>query len=90
MDLERPIKDTKGKIVGYEPCGRAEASAKGTYPLCRPLRRVNKTTPATVEEIKKGKDRVGRPIKPLQQVEAEKQKVKQKGHIVFRAEASRK
>lgn len=79
VDLERPVKDKKGKVIGYEQCGRPEASTKGTYPLCRPSKHVHKTTPATVSEVLKGKD-----MKPLSQVESEKQKVKQKGHIQFR------
>lgn len=81
VDLERPQKDKKGKIVGYEACGRPEASAKGTYPLCRPSKRVNKTTPATVTEVLK--PRASSDIKPLRTVEKEKQKVKHTGYITF-------
>lgn len=79
VDLERPKTDAKGKVIGYEECGRAKASTKGTYPLCRPSKRVNKQTPATVEEVQKGKE-----MKPLKQVEKEKQTVKHKGRVIFR------
>jgi hypothetical protein len=35
------------KTGKYPPCGRGDTS-KGKYPKCRPLRKVNKDTPATV------------------------------------------
>lgn len=81
VDLERPQKDKKGRVVGYEACGRPNASAKGTYPLCRPSKRVNKTTPMTVAEVLKPSPH--NDIKPLRAVEREKQKVKHRGHISF-------
>jgi hypothetical protein len=71
VDLNRPI---KGDAVGYEPCGRPQASTKGTYPLCRPFYRVNKDTPLTVGEIQKAKS-----AKQLRRIDAEKQKGK---HLV--------
>lgn len=55
VDLRRPVKDARGRVVGYEKCGRPEASASGTYPLCRPSHRVAKDTPKTVAEIDKKK-----------------------------------
>lgn len=74
VDITRPIKDKQGKTVGYEDCGRKEATTKGTYPLCRPLKRITKDTPRTVSEI---------PKKDIRAAEKEKQKIKQKGHIRF-------
>jgi hypothetical protein len=74
VDLGRPKKDSKGNVVGYEECGRDHASVRGTYPLCRPSKRVNKSTPKTVGEIDK---------KKLPEVEKAKQKVKHKGRVNF-------
>lgn len=68
VDLERPKKDKKG----YEACGRPVASARGTYPACRPSKRVAKDTPKTVAEI---------PAKKRAAVEAQKQKIKFKGRV---------
>ena len=74
VDLTRPIKDKKGKVIDYEDCGRPKATTRGTYPLCRPLHRITKETPKTVAELAP---------KSIQKAEKEKQKIKQKGHIVF-------
>ena len=86
VDLERPIKDARGRVVGHAPCGRAKATVEGTYPLCRPSKRVSKATPLTVAEIgrKKGKKK-GAAVRPLEQVHADKQKVKHKGRVMFTA-----
>lgn len=56
VDLNRPIRNSKGKITGYKKCGRK--SVKGSngrykYPLCRPSRRVNKGTPKTYKQLSK-------------------------------------
>lgn len=83
VDLERPKKDMTGKVVGYEACGRKEASRQGTYPLCRPSRRVHQSTPLTVAEVTVANKDKDRRIKPLAQVKQEKQKVKEKGNISF-------
>jgi hypothetical protein len=61
VHLERPIKDKKGRIRGYEDCGRQEGSfdSKDAYPVCRPSRRVSDDTPVTLQEIpKKVRDKV--------------------------------
>lgn len=71
VDLERPRADGKG----YEQCGRPHASTRGTYPVCRPSRRVNTETPLTVPEIDK---------KKLSGIKREKQRVKQRGHVMFK------
>jgi hypothetical protein len=70
VDLERPLPSKQG----YAECGRHDATARGVYPLCRPSKRVNKSTPKTVNEID---------TKKLQRIHAEKQKVKYKGRITF-------
>jgi len=74
VDLTRPIKDKNGKIVDYEDCGRAKATTRGTYPLCRPMRRITRETPTTVTELTP---------KAIKKAEKDKQKVKQKEHISF-------
>ena len=74
VNLTKPIKDNKGNIIGYEDCGRKEATVKGTYPLCRPLRRITRDTPKTVSELTSS---------AIQKAEKEKQKIKQKGHVLF-------
>jgi hypothetical protein len=55
IDLNRPIKDTRGRIIGYHKCGRTSKNTNGTskYPLCRPSKRVSKHTPRTVSELSK-------------------------------------
>jgi hypothetical protein len=75
VDLNRPKRDAKsGKVIGYEECGRNVATTKGQYPLCRPSKRVNQSTPKTVREID-----------PLQvpKIERQKSKVKQNGRVKF-------
>jgi|APGre2960657444_1045066.scaffolds.fasta_scaffold10771_4 hypothetical protein len=74
VNLTKPIKDKKGNIVGYEECGRKEATSKGTYPLCRPLKRITRDTPKTVSELTTAS---------IKKAEIEKQKIKQKGHVLF-------
>jgi hypothetical protein len=68
VDLRRPVGD------GYAECGRSQASAKGTYPLCRPSKRVNKSTPATITEIDPSK---------LSNIKEKKQRIKYKGRVKF-------
>lgn len=53
VDINRPIKNSKGKVIGYKKCGRkSQKKSKGTnYPLCRPSKRVNKSSPRTYKEI---------------------------------------
>jgi hypothetical protein len=53
IDLNRPIRNSKGKIVGYRSCGRSSAK-NGKYPLCRPSRRVTSGTPKTYKQLSKG------------------------------------
>lgn len=52
IDLNRPIKNSKGKITGYKKCGRKSARS-GKYPLCRPSKRITKKTPRTYKELSK-------------------------------------
>jgi hypothetical protein len=51
VDINRPIKNSKGKIIGYKSCGRKTQKTKGKYPLCRPSKSVNKKSPRTYKEI---------------------------------------
>lgn len=76
VDLNQPIysKDSAKHIIGYKPCGRADAS-KGEYPLCRPLRRVTNATPSTVSELSK---------QQIQKAKAAKRVVKATGNIKFK------
>ena len=74
VNLNAPIYDTQGKLIGYEPCGRKEASLKGTYPLCRPLKRITEDTPITYRELTK---------EQIQQANRKKQVIKSSGNIRF-------
>lgn len=55
VDLNRPIKNSKGRIIGYKSCGRhsIKNSKDKHYPLCRPSKRITKQTPRTYKEISK-------------------------------------
>lgn len=72
VDLNRPIKNKKGVITGYEKCGRE--SIKGKYPLCRPSKRITSKTPKTYHEISK---------KRIEEVKKIKAKYKSKKNISF-------
>jgi hypothetical protein len=53
---EKWVNVCKPKGNGYESCGRKKSSWKN-YPYCRPLKRINSSTPKTVREIGKSKIR---------------------------------
>jgi len=53
VDLNRPKRNSKGKIIGYHKCGRKKVKSNGKYPLCRPSRRVNSKTPKTYKQLSK-------------------------------------
>jgi len=53
IDLNRPKRNSKGKIIGYHKCGRKSSKSGGKYPLCRPSRRVTRKTPKTYKQISK-------------------------------------
>lgn len=57
VDLNRPIKNSSGKIIGYKSCGRQSVNKSGTmsqgYPLCRPTYRITSKTPRTYKQINK-------------------------------------
>ena len=53
VDLNRPIKNSRGKIIGYKKCGRKSVSDKGRYPLCRPSKRITLKTPKTYKQLSK-------------------------------------
>lgn len=81
VDLMRPITDptSKNKIIGYEPCGRKVATTSGTYPLCRPSKRVTIASPKTVDEVLGATNN----MKNVQKVKKEKQKVKHTKRVRF-------
>jgi hypothetical protein len=75
VDLNRPIKNSKGKIIGYKSCGRKSVKSKERYPLCRPSKRVTSGTPRTYKQISKSS---------IQKAKREKRRVKGSGNIKFR------
>jgi Family of unknown function (DUF5872) len=73
VDLNRPIRNSQGKIVGYKSCGRpSQRSPK--YPLCRPSKRISTSTPKTYKEISK---------KNIQKAKRDKSKVRHRSNIKF-------
>jgi hypothetical protein len=77
IDLNRPIRNSEGKIIGYKSCGRSSSkSRRDKYPLCRPSKRINKMTPRTYKSISK---------KSIKQAKKQKSIVKSSGHIKFGA-----
>ena len=84
VDLNRPIKNPNGKVIGYKPCGRKSLPLyKGIlkspgknqkYPLCRPTKRVTFSTPKTFREISK---------RDIASAKREKQKIRHTGNIKF-------
>jgi hypothetical protein len=74
IDLNRPIKNSKGKIIGYESCGRKSIKKNQKYPLCRPTYKISKDTPVTYKKLKKSS---------ILKAKREKSKLKNKGNIKF-------
>lgn len=80
IDLNRPIKNSKGKIIGYHPCGRkglkspSNKKSQSKYPLCRPSKRINSKTPKTYKELSKSS---------IKKAKKEKSKVKSTKNIQF-------
>jgi hypothetical protein len=75
VNLNDPVKDSKGKVIGYKPCGRKKINPKDTYPLCRPTIRVNVMTPKTVGELNS---------KSIALAKKQKAVIKGKGNIRFK------
>lgn len=73
IDLNRPIKNSRGKVVGYKPCGRTSSSTL-KYPLCRPSTVISSKTPRTYKELSK---------KRIQKAKKDKSKIKSHGNIKF-------
>lgn len=73
VDLNRPIKNSAGKTIGYKECGRSSAKSKG-YPLCRPSKRVSPKTPRTYKEISKNS---------IRKAKSQKRRVKGSKNIQF-------
>lgn len=74
IDLNRPIRNSQGKIVGYRSCGRPSLKSKSKYPLCRPSKRVSSKTPRTYKEISR---------KSIVKAKREKSRVKSSSNIKF-------
>ena len=62
IDLNRPIRNSKGTITGYDKCGRKSIKS-GKYPLCRPNKRISKSTPKTLKELSKSSIRKAKSLK---------------------------
>ena len=75
VDLNRPILKN-GKIIGYKSCGRKSVKSRGKYPLCRPSKKITKSTPKTIRELSK---------KSIQKAKREKSKITFRGNIRFRS-----
>ena len=73
IDLNRPIKDKNGKVIGYEDCGRKSQNNR-EYPLCRPTIRIDSKTPKTYKELSE---------KSIQLAKKSKSKIKNTGNIKF-------
>lgn len=75
VDLNRPIKNSKGKIVGYKSCGRKIVKgSKDKYPLCRPLKKITSKTPKIVKSLSK---------RSILKAKKKKSKLKHKGSVQF-------
>lgn len=74
IDLNRPIKNSKGKVIGYKSCGRSSSKSREKYPLCRPSKHINKMTPRTYKSLSK---------KSIQKAKKQKSIVKSSGHVKF-------
>ena len=72
IDLNRPIRNRQGKVIGYEACGRS--NKKQAYPLCRPSHRISRSTPRTYKEISK---------RSINKAKKQKSKVKGSKNIKF-------
>ena len=75
VDLNRPIKNSKGKVIGYESCGRPSPGNRSSrYPLCRPSNRVNSKTPRTYKQLTKNS---------IQKAKTDKARVRGMANIKF-------
>jgi hypothetical protein len=76
VNLNAPLYDSKGALVGYEACGRRSSKGRGPYPLCRPTRRVSRGTPRTLGEL---------PAAAVEKARRAKRRVKSSGRVRFAA-----
>ena len=65
IDLNRPKRNSKGKIIGYHKCGRKSANSKGKYPLCRPSKHINKGSPKTYSQLSKSSIQRAKKLKKI-------------------------
>jgi hypothetical protein len=59
VDLARPVRDKRGRVVGYKPCGRSR-SERRAYPKCRPVAEAARMTDAQVRDAVSRKRRAER------------------------------
>jgi hypothetical protein len=75
VDLNRPIKNSKGKVIGYKSCGRKSVKfSKEKYPLCRPLKKITSKTPKIVKSLSK---------RSILKAKKKKSKLQHKGSVQF-------
>lgn len=73
VNLNAPLNGDKS-ATQYAPCGREHATRKGTYPLCRPSKRITQGTPRTAQELSQA---------AIAKANREKQKRKDAVHVRF-------
>lgn len=71
VDLNSPIRK-RGKVVGYRKCGTNSRSKR--YPLCRPTKRMSRSTPRTVSQLSK---------RSIRKAKQDKERVKHTRNIQF-------
>jgi hypothetical protein len=74
IDLNRPIKNSSGRVIGYKSCGRENIKNKQKYPLCRPTYKISSKTPIVYKKLSKSS---------IIKAKKEKSKIKNKGNIKF-------
>lgn len=75
VDLNRPIKDKGGRVIGYKSCGRKSVKkSKEKYPLCRPSIKITSKTPKIYKSLSK---------RSILKAKRKKSKLKHKGNIQF-------
>lgn len=72
IDLNRPMRNSKGKIIGYKSCGRS--TSKQRYPLCRPSKKITSKTPRVYKSLSKS---------AILKAKKQKSKLKHRGRIYF-------
>ena len=63
IDLNRPIRNSKKRVIGYKSCGRSKITSTKKYPLCRPSKRITSKTPKTYKQLSKSSLRKAKKLK---------------------------